>query len=62
MTFEVRRMGIRYVVTADPVSIKALLGTQFDDFGKGDRFLRDWKDIIGHNVFTTDGKAWHDAR
>ncbi|KAK1983491.1 cytochrome P450 [Colletotrichum cereale] len=62
MTYEVRRMGVRYIVTADPVNIKALLGTQFEDFGKGDRFLRDWRDIMGHSVFTTDGKAWHDAR
>jgi hypothetical protein len=31
------------IFTADPEIVKAMLATQFQDFGKGEPFHRDWK-------------------
>ncbi|KAL0944616.1 cytochrome p450 52a11 [Colletotrichum truncatum] len=61
-TFEVRMVGQRYVMTADQENIKAMLAIQFDDFGKGPRFQRDWGDLMGHSIFVSDGQRWHDSR
>ncbi|KAL2059965.1 hypothetical protein VTL71DRAFT_10120, partial [Oculimacula yallundae] len=55
-------VGARYIVTADPENIKAMLATQFDDFGKGERFSNDWRELMGHSVFNVDGVEWHNSR
>ena len=52
----------RFVFTADPELIKALLTTQFADYGKGKPFHEDWKDFLGDGIFTTDGEQWHKSR
>ncbi|OJD32490.1 cytochrome p450 alkane hydroxylase [Diplodia corticola] len=54
--------GVRTIFTADPVNIKALLATQFADYGKGERFNQEWHDFLGDSIFTTDGAKWHSAR
>jgi len=46
----------------DPENIKAILATQFGDFGKGEPFHRDWKGFLGDSIFTTDGDLWHNSR
>lgn len=61
-TIEASVFGDRLVVTAEPDNIKAILATQFTDFGKGERFRRDWSDFLGDSIFTTDGAMWHDSR
>ncbi|KAF6797495.1 cytochrome p450 52a11 [Colletotrichum sojae] len=61
-TFEVRMVGQRYVMTADQENIKAMLALQFDDFGKGPRFQRDWGKLMGQSIFVSDGQRWHDSR
>lgn len=61
-TFEVRMVGQRYVMTADQENIKAMLALQFDDFGKGPRFQRDWGKLMGRSIFVSDGQRWHDSR
>ncbi|KAI9653030.1 MAG: hypothetical protein M1831_006237 [Alyxoria varia] len=61
-TFEVDCGGERIIVTADPENVKAILATQFNDFGKGEEFNRDWHEFLGDSIFTTDGKKWHDSR
>ena len=48
--------------TADPENIKAILTTQFSDYGKGKPFHDDWKDFLGDSIFTTDGEQWHTNR
>jgi cytochrome P450 len=53
---------IRVVFTADPENTKALLTTQFQDFGKGEEFHKDWQDFLGDSIFTTDGERWHNSR
>ena len=52
----------RSIFTADPENIKAILATQFQDFGKGRQFHEDWKPFLGDSIFTTDGQQWHDSR
>lgn len=61
-TFEVRIGGSRTVFTADPDNIKALLTSQFDSFGKGKRFRRDWSGLVGNSLFLLDGHEWYTAR
>jgi cytochrome P450 len=46
----------------DPENIKAILATQFEDYGKGDRFHQDWAPFLGDSIFTTDGPAWRANR
>lgn len=52
----------RYIFTADIENIKAVLTTQFNDYGKGKPFHDDWKDFLGDSIFTTDGEQWHNSR
>lgn len=52
----------RWIFTADPENIKAILAAQFQDFGKGREFYETWKPFLGNSVFTTDGQQWHDSR
>ncbi|KAL8959416.1 MAG: hypothetical protein Q9193_003720 [Seirophora villosa] len=39
-----------------------MLATQFDDYGKGANFLRDWEEFLGHGIFTTDEEEWAKSR
>jgi cytochrome P450 len=52
----------RVVFTADVENTKAILTTQFQDFGKGPQFHREWKDFLGDSIFSTDRQQWHDSR
>ncbi|KAI2637248.1 cytochrome P450 monooxygenase CYP539B5 [Hypomontagnella submonticulosa] len=52
----------RYLLTRDPEHVKAVLTTQFSDFGKGPRFHELWRPFLGDSIFTTDGQLWHDSR
>jgi cytochrome P450 len=54
--------GNRLILTAEPENIKALLATQFKDYGKGEQFHTEWHDFLGNGIFTTDGALWHDSR
>ncbi|KAB8303191.1 hypothetical protein EYC80_004638 [Monilinia laxa] len=61
-TVEAYPGGQRTLFTADPENIKAILATQFTDYGKGKPFHDDWKDFLGDSIFTTDLDQWHDSR
>lgn len=61
-TIEVDIARRRWIFTADPDNIKAILATQFQDFGKGKQFHEDWKPFLGDSIFTTDGQQWHESR
>lgn len=54
--------GLRCIFTSDPENIKAILATQFTDYGKGKPFHEDWKDFLGDSIFTTDLDQWHTSR
>ena len=49
-------------MTCDEQNIKAILATQFSDYGKGEEFNRNFHDFLGDSIFATDGKLWHDSR
>lgn len=49
-------IGDRLILTADPENLKAILATQFKDFGKGEQFRQDWHRFLGDGIFTTDGQ------
>lgn len=55
-------IGERVVMTADPENIKAILATQFKEYGKGEQFHADWDDFLGDGIFNTDGQLWHNSR
>ncbi|KAH9231324.1 hypothetical protein K456DRAFT_1751762 [Colletotrichum gloeosporioides 23] len=61
-TFEINMLGSRTLFTSDPENIRAMLATQFNDFGKGERFRKDWFDLMGNGIFNVDGSAWHESR
>lgn len=61
-TIELTLARQRFIFTADPENVKAILATQFQDYGKGEPFHQDWKEFLGDSIFTTDGKKWHDSR
>jgi len=61
-TVEAAPGGRRVIFTADPENIKAVLATQFSDYGKGKQFHDEWKDFLGDSIFTTDQELWHDSR
>jgi hypothetical protein len=51
-TIETNIGNQRLVLTADPENIKAILATQFNDYGKGEQFNKDWHDFLGDSIFT----------
>jgi hypothetical protein len=61
-TFGSKFMGRTIVNTIEPENIKAVLSTQFKEF----QFSKKRKDalcpVIGHGIFTTDGKEWEESR
>lgn len=61
-TAEAWLAGRRIVFTIDPENIKAILATQFGDYGKGEPFHQEWKAFLGDSIFTTDGTLWHNSR
>lgn len=61
-TLEGNAGGLRIIFTADPDNIKAVLATQFADFGKGEQFNKDWHDFLGDSIFAADGQIWHESR
>ena len=52
----------RFIFTDEPENIKAVLATQFHDFGKGEVFHRTMEPFLGDSIFATDGEAWHFSR
>jgi cytochrome P450 len=55
-------VGERVILTSEPENIKAILATQFKDYGKGEAFRQDWHAFLGNGIFTTDGQLWHNSR
>jgi len=61
-TVEVRIIGRRIIFTDDPENIKAILASQFHDYGKGEPFHREFEPFLGDSIFATDGAKWHASR
>lgn len=60
-TMNFRIAGIKVISTQDPENIKALLGTQFNDFVLGDRHAH-FQPLLGEGIFTLDGEGWKHSR
>lgn len=56
-TFKEKMIGNNLISTIDPANIKALLATQFNDFGLGIHH-RQFYPLLGDGIFTLDGKGW----
>ena len=61
MTWSSTAMGRVFVNTIDPENIKAVLATNFNDFGLGHR-LHTFGPLLGRGIFTTDGAHWEHSR
>lgn len=46
-TVEAVTVGSRIVFTADEENVKAILATQFGEYGKGEQFRKEWRDFLG---------------
>lgn len=51
----------RIVTTSDPVNMKAVFATNFNDFNTGGRLVIVGQ-VIGKGIFTTDGEEWKHSR
>ncbi|KAF2835128.1 cytochrome P450 [Patellaria atrata CBS 101060] len=61
-TIELYPGGGRVIFTADHENIKAVLASQFADYGKGLQLYHDWHDFLGDSIFTMDGEKWYQSR
>jgi hypothetical protein len=52
ITYGVQIPGMKTYFTLDPTNIKAILATQFQDFGKGPLFYESWKEVTPSMWFT----------
>lgn len=43
--------GERLIFTSDDENIKAILATQFQDYGKGPQFRKEWKEFLGLSMY-----------
>lgn len=60
-TFELKVVGNPAVFTVEPENIKAVLATQFNDFGLGLR-PKSFGPVLGDGIFTLDGTGWWHSR
>lgn len=51
-------LGTWYHCTVDPENMKAMLATQFKDFELGPLRANQLSPLLGHGIFTSDGKDW----
>src|ERR1700712_1392967 len=47
--------GYRMILTADPENIKAMLATQFREWGKGKMLSDAFMPFLGNGILSTDG-------
>jgi hypothetical protein len=60
-TYTAVGMGRNLILTRDPENVKALLATNFKDFGIGRR-LNAIGALLGQGIFTSDGALWEHSR
>jgi len=49
-TIELHATGERFIITTDPENLKAVLATQFEDYGKGEDFNKTWHAFLGDSA------------
>lgn len=60
-TWSATMMGQKFFNTIEPENVKALLATNFKDFGLGRR-QEAFGPLLGQGIFTTDGAQWEHSR
>ncbi|CAG8951472.1 hypothetical protein HYFRA_00007388 [Hymenoscyphus fraxineus] len=60
-TFSGVLMGQSFIMTIEPENIKAVLATNFRDFGIRGR-LESFGPLLGNGIFTSDGVQWEHSR
>lgn len=60
-TFTLVVMGEKLWFTREPENVKAILATNFKDFGIGQR-LKSMGALLGQGIFTSDGALWEHSR
>lgn len=60
-TYQITMSGRIFFATDEPENIKAILATNFKDFGLGKR-LEAFGPLFGSGIFTTDGPHWEHSR
>jgi hypothetical protein len=60
-TFTAVLLGQAITITIEPENIKAVLATQFHDFGIGKRD-RGMGPLLGNGIFSSDGSRWEHSR
>lgn len=58
-TWKQNILGNWHHITADPKNVQAILATQFKDFELGPFRRNLFGPVIGHGIFTSDGKEWY---
>ncbi|KAK8093931.1 hypothetical protein PG997_000616 [Apiospora hydei] len=61
-TFKSRVLLDDFYWTCEPKNIQAILATQFHSFGVGIDRYNNFKPLMGHGIFTSDGAKWEQAR
>ncbi|KAF2994619.1 hypothetical protein E8E13_003372 [Curvularia kusanoi] len=61
-TYETKILGDKVIFTCDPKNVQAILATQFNDFELGQVRRGSFAPLLGHGIFSADGKQWERAR
>ncbi|KAK6346911.1 Protein kinase alk2 [Orbilia brochopaga] len=61
-TYAVRFLGTTSITTSDPVNIKAILTSQFHEFGIGPPRIGSFRPLLGQGIFSIDGPGWEHSR
>lgn len=60
-SFQVTVLGRTFISTIEPENVKAILATNFKDFGLGQR-EEAFGPLLGKGIFTSDGAHWEHSR
>ena len=61
-TYQSTMMAATVINTIEPENIKAILSTQFKNFGLGARRRNAFQPVLGYGIFATDGQQWRNSR
>ncbi|KAF2827438.1 cytochrome P450 52A12 [Ophiobolus disseminans] len=61
-TFRRKILGSMNFHTVDPENVRAILATQFKDFGLGESRNSNFFPLLGNGIFSTDGEEWQHSR
>ncbi|KAJ6756531.1 CYTOCHROME P450 FAMILY PROTEIN-RELATED [Salix purpurea] len=50
------------IITASPLNVEYILKTNFENYPKGDRFIKLLEDFLGRGIFNSDGELWRVQR